>query len=156
MKTSTKTVGALFAAKLLALSGFYAMSVGLLGATPAHALDMDLAVEGLTQSEGRVMVAVYTDANSWLKKPLTGTSVDASQQINGRLVIKLQDLPEGTLALSIFHDVNGNGKLDSNAMGMPKEPYGFSNNAAGSFGPPKFEKAQFEAKQGALVSIQLN
>jgi uncharacterized protein (DUF2141 family) len=125
-------------------------------AAPALALDMEVEVTGLTQTEGRVMVGVFSDAGSWLKQAVTGGAAEASQQKDGRVLIKLQDLPEGSLALSVFHDVNGNGRLDSNAMGMPKEPYGFSNNAAGNFGPPKFEKAQFEAKAGARVSVQLN
>lgn len=125
-------------------------------AAPAHAVEMEVEVSGLTQSEGRVMVGVFTDAGTWLKKAVTGGAAEANQQKDGRVLIKLQDLPEGSLALSVFHDVNGNGKLDSNAMGIPKEPYGFSNNAAGTFGPPKFEKAQFEAKPGARVTVQLN
>ena len=125
-------------------------------AAPAQATDMEVEVSGLTQTEGRVMVGVFSDAGTWLKKGISGASVEASQQKDGRVLIKLHDLPEGALALSVFHDVNGNGKLDSNAMGMPKEPYGFSNNAAGVFGPPKFEKAQFEVKAGARISVQLN
>lgn len=125
-------------------------------AAPAHALDMEVEVTGLTQTEGRVMVGVFSNAGSWLKQAVTGGAAEASQQKEGRVLIKLHDLPEGSLALSVFHDVNGNGRLDSNAMGMPKEPYGFSNNAAGNFGPPKFERAQFEAKAGARVSVQLN
>ncbi|WP_310383889.1 DUF2141 domain-containing protein [Roseateles sp.] len=125
-------------------------------AAPAQAIDMEVEVSGLTQSEGRVMVGVFSDAGTWLKKGSGGASVEANQQKDGRVLIKLQDLPEGSVGLSVFHDVNGNGKLDSNAMGSPKEPYGFSNNAAGVFGPPKFEKAQFEVKAGARVSVQLN
>ncbi|MCV2352145.1 DUF2141 domain-containing protein [Paucibacter sp. Y2R2-4] len=163
MKANTKTASASRAGKpgpmkqSLLSAGFGTLAMALCAAAgSAQAMDLELEVSGLTQSEGRVMVAVYTDANNWLKKPLTGNSVEASTQKDGRVLIKLLDLPEGLLALSIFHDVNGNGKLDSNAMGMPKEPYGFSNNAAGSFGPPKFEKAQFEAKPGARVSVQLN
>ncbi|MCV2356257.1 DUF2141 domain-containing protein [Paucibacter sp. B2R-40] len=137
-------------------TAFSGLACVLALAAPARALDLEVEVTGLTQTEGRVMVGVFTDAGTWLKKAVTGGSVEAGLQKEGRVLIKLQDLPEGSLALSVFHDVNGNGKLDSNAMGMPKEPYGFSNNAAGMFGPPKFEKAQFEAKAGARVTVQLN
>ncbi len=42
-----------------------------------------------------------------------------------------------------MHDANGNGKLDSNMMGIPKEGFGFSNDATGSFGPPGFDEAKF-------------
>lgn len=134
----------------------YAALLSAALAAPAYAIDMELEVSGLTQTEGRVMVGVFSDAGTWLKKGIGGASVEASQQKDGRVLIKLQDLPEGSVGLSVFHDVNGNGRLDSNAMGMPKEPYGFSNNAAGVFGPPKFEKAQFEVKAGARIGVQLN
>ncbi|MCV2367154.1 DUF2141 domain-containing protein [Roseateles oligotrophus] len=135
---------------------FLGLACAMAMAAPARAVEMEVEVGGLTQTEGRVMVGVFTDAGSWLKKAITGGSAEAIQQKDGKLLIKLQDLPEGSLALSVFHDVNGNGKLDSNAMGMPKEPYGFSNNAAGSFGPPKFEKAVFEVKPGSRIAVQLN
>lgn len=142
MKTILLTCAALLSAALVA---------------PAYAIDMEVEVSGLTQTEGRVMVGVFSDAGTWLKKSVGGASVEANQQKDGRVLVKLQDLPEGSsVGLSVFHDVNGNGKLDSNAMGMPKEPYGFSNNAAGVFGPPKFEKAQFEVKAGARIGVQLN
>jgi uncharacterized protein (DUF2141 family) len=49
----------------------------------------------------------------------------------------------GEHALKVFHDVDGNGKLDTNWMGIPKEPYGFSNDAMGTFGPPSWEQAKF-------------
>ena len=43
----------------------------------------------------------------------------------------------------MFVDENDNGKLDANAIGMPIEPYAFSNDASGSFGPPSFAQAKF-------------
>lgn len=49
----------------------------------------------------------------------------------------------GTYAIKVFHDVNGNGTIDTNWMGIPNEPYGFSNDAMGTFGPPGFNAASF-------------
>ena len=51
-----------------------------------------------------------------------------------------------------MHDVNGNDALDSNIVGMPTEPYGFSNNAQGSFGPPAWQDARF-ALDGDLTQV---
>jgi uncharacterized protein (DUF2141 family) len=62
----------------------------------------------------------------------------------GDLKIVIQDLPAGNYAIASYHDENGNGKLDTNALGMPEEGYGFSNDARGTFGPPKFSEAVFE------------
>ena len=56
-----------------------------------------------------------------------------------------------------MHDENGNGELDANFVGIPKEPWGFSNNAKGKFGPPKWEDVQFSIGEEAVVqAISLN
>lgn len=65
------------------------------------------------------------------------------------MMITFADIPAGDHAIKAFHDVNDNGKLDTNWMGIPTEPYGFSNNAMGTFGPPSFQQASFGVKQGA-------
>ena len=63
----------------------------------------------------------------------------------------LADLPYGeNYTIAIFHDVNDNGKMDKNFVGVPKEPYGFSNNARSKWGPPKYEIAKFELNQKVL------
>jgi uncharacterized protein (DUF2141 family) len=56
----------------------------------------------------------------------------------------------GTYAVSVFHDENSNGKLDRNILRMPKEGVGVSNNAAGHFGPPKFDDMAFHYQGGRL------
>lgn len=67
--------------------------------------------------------------------------------------VQFTGLAEGTYAVKAFHDVNDNGKLDTNWMGIPKEPYGFSNDAMGSFGPPSFQQAGFPIGAGRNKAI---
>ncbi|MDT8998941.1 DUF2141 domain-containing protein [Paucibacter sp. APW11] len=130
---------------------------GVLLPGSAQAAEMELEVSGLTASSGQLMVAVFDQAAQWLGgKPVALARAAASAQQNGRLLLSLKDLPEGEVAFSVFHDVNDNGKLDSNAMGMPTEPYAFSNNATGNFGPASFEQAKFSVKPGVRVSVRLN
>ncbi len=54
-----------------------------------------------------------------------------------------QDIPPGTYALAVIHDENGNGKLDTNWLGIPTEGYGFSNDARALLGAPSFSAASF-------------
>lgn len=54
-----------------------------------------------------------------------------------------EDIPPGTYALAIIHDENMNGKLDTNVLGIPKEGYGFSNDARAWFAVPTFPDASF-------------
>jgi uncharacterized protein (DUF2141 family) len=43
-----------------------------------------------------------------------------------------------------------------NFLGIPKEPYGFSKNKFGKFGPPDFEDASFEVKENNPISLTIN
>ena len=52
--------------------------------------------------------------------------------------------------MCIRDSLNNNNKLDTNLFGIPKEPYGFSNNARSKWGPPKYEIAKFELNQKVL------
>ena len=61
----------------------------------------------------------------------------------------------GTVAVSLFADVNDNKKMDRGMMGIPKEPIGISNNATNSFSAPDFDKAKFVAKPDMTVNIAL-
>lgn len=66
------------------------------------------------------------------------------------------DVPAGNYAILIYQDENGNGKLDKNILGAPKEKYGFSNNEFGPGGrKPKFEKASFYAENKKTTNLKI-
>ena len=65
------------------------------------------------------------------------------------------ELPDGTYAIGIFVDKNYNNKMDRNLFGVPKEQFGFSNNAKGNFGPPSFEDASFTVLGDMKIEINL-
>jgi len=68
-----------------------------------------------------------------------------------------EDIPPGTYALAIVHDENMNGKLDTNVLGIPKEGYGFSNDAKALLGAPSFSAASFPYNGENLdLTIDLN
>jgi uncharacterized protein (DUF2141 family) len=89
--------------------------------------------------------------------------VDAKEKVIVQKVVEVKSthveltlqLPKGAYAVSAFHDVNNNGKLDTNPFGMPKEPYGFSNNARGTFGPPSIEDQLVEVLGNKSIVIGL-
>jgi len=99
-------------------------------------IDFELA----KYNKGKLYVAVYSTKENFLKEALTGTIVEVK---NGKATAIFKDLKPGEYAVSSFYDKNDNGKLDTNFLGIPKEPTAMSNNAKGSFGPPKFKDAKF-------------
>jgi uncharacterized protein (DUF2141 family) len=58
------------------------------------------------------------------------------------------DIPSGEYAISVYADLNGNGKLDTNFIGIPNEPTGASRDASSHFGPPRFKDAAFIIGEG--------
>ena len=69
--------------------------------------------------------------------------------------IVFNSLKKGVYAFSFFHDLNNNKELDTNFLGIPKEPYGFSNYKKGRFGPPKFNEASLEINKNSYYKIAI-
>ncbi len=109
--------------------------------TTAFAADLTVEIKGLASSNGQVFIALYDKSEGWMKKGLKNIGTPAAKDV---VIYEFKDLPAGEYAISIHHDENGNGKFDTNVAGMPIEPYGFSNDAMGNFGPPTFEQAKFK------------
>ncbi|MCU6499216.1 DUF2141 domain-containing protein [Rugamonas sp. A1-17] len=124
------------------------MSALMLAATPAGAADLKIVVNGVASANGTIMVALYNSAETYQQKPFRAT---AALAVAGTTQIEFKDLPAGDYAFSLFHDANGNGKMDANLVGIPTEDYAFSNNAMGKYGPPKFEAARFALPAGGAV-----
>lgn len=111
---------------------------------PSYAADLTVEIKGLASTNGKVLISLFDKADGWMKRGLVTGAVAAQKD---GVSYEFKDLPMGDYALSIHHDENGNGKFDTNPVGMPIEPYGFSNDAMGNFGPPTFEQAKFKLDQ---------
>lgn len=105
----------------------------------ASAATVEVRVAGST-AKGKISVAVCDKAR-FLKQCAHNASVPAQA---GETLVSLKDVPAGTWAVVAYQDENGNGELDTNILGIPKEPYGFSRDARGRFGPPGFDDAAIE------------
>tara|TARA_B100000963_G_C22203085_1_gene483995 strand:+ start:63 stop:509 length:447 start_codon:yes stop_codon:yes gene_type:complete len=103
--------------------------------------------------DGYVMLGVYDKKDNFGKakvneKPnadivLTGTVV----KITNKKATAIIDVPFGEYAIAGFQDLDGNGVLSGNFLGIPKEPVGFSGDAKVRFGPPKWNDAVFQFKK---------
>lgn len=128
-----------------------AAAAASMAATPARALDLTVEVGGARSDKGFVSAALYNEVSGWMKQTFRAERVAAGASV--RLVFR--DLPAGSYALAVIHDENGNGKLDSNVVGMPTEAYGFSRDARAPFSPPKFEDAVLQLGADTTVQVKL-
>ena len=100
--------------------------------------------------DGSLYIGIYNSEKSFLNKRYKQLIVSVK---NGKAKAIFKNLEPGSYAVSSYYDKNKNGKLDTNFLGMPKEPVGFSNNVKINFGPPKFNDAKFIIKKNKSIRI---
>ena len=103
-------------------------------------------VSGLTNKSSNLYVAVFDSADGFPKPEHSRTTTTIP--VDAESVEFSLSLPDSsTTGIAIFQDLNGDGKLTKNGFGLPTEPYGFSNNARSTFGPPSFSQAAFNVDE---------
>ncbi len=116
---------------------------------------LTVQVQGIRSSKGEIEAALYNQPQGFPAKPDKAMMRRRVSPSGDRVEIEFTQLPSGTYAISVYHDANGNGKLDTNLIGMPKEPVAVSNNAKGKLGPPSFKDAQFTVSASTAIAVTL-
>ena len=103
---------------------------------------------------GKTKIGIY-DSKGFpsLGKEIDGIDIEVK---GASATYVFKNIPAGKYVIAVFQDSNVDGKLNTNMFGVPKEPYGFSNNKYGMFGPPDFEDVSFEVKEDTLISLTIN
>jgi uncharacterized protein (DUF2141 family) len=117
---------------------------------PVAAGCMQLQVARLKVGQGRLMAAAYGSAETFFKKAVWMNQADASSDT---VALNVCGVAGSEIAFTVFQDLNGNGKLDMNPLGIPTEPYGMSGKPV--FGAPSWSNAKVEAGAGRIVRIEL-
>jgi uncharacterized protein (DUF2141 family) len=110
---------------------------------------LEVRFGGVEASRGSVVCAIFADESSFRTgdTPLrTAVLPVADGDVEWAL-----ELPPGDYAVKAYQDFDDDGQLGRNSFGVPSEPYGFSNNARGVFGPPSWSAARFELVGARLV-----
>jgi uncharacterized protein (DUF2141 family) len=119
---------------------------------------ISVQITGIRNTKGQIMLQLWNGPDGFPTKGDRGfkaTNVAASKAVNGVLTVTFSVTP-GTYAVSTLHDENSNGKMDSNALGIPKEGYGASNNPVTHFHAPSFDQAKFDVPaSGKKISITM-
>lgn len=118
--------------------------------------DQKILVTNIKSKNGRLLIGWYNSEKSYNEKnnPLYKKIVDVGKQ--SEVSVVFENVPPGKYAVSMFLDENGNNKMDTNFMGIPKEQYGFSNNVLPATRAANFKEASFEITQKPTeISIRL-
>lgn len=137
------------------MKAFALVLLALLASPAFGETPVTFELTGIAGSEGQLVVRVYDSKKSWLKDAAHETTVDAAGVSDaGELTVSMA-LSPGEYAVHVYHDLDANGKMKSNFVGIPKEPTGVSRDAKGKFGPPKFKDAMFVVGDEAM-SMTIN
>ena len=116
---------------------------------------LDIDISGFEDLKGKLYLSLHRSETDFD----TDTAIEVHKKIVAvtapSLVVPFKNLTAGFYAVKIFHDANNNSSLDKNMLGIPKEKYGFSNNAMGTFGPPNFSQAKFLVDKNTRHQILL-
>lgn len=132
---------------ILALAILLAMTNGW-AATDEDTGALVVQVEGLKSDEGDLRFVLFASKKDFLKRPVSAEIVEIDDQ-QGTWTV--EDLPYGTYAALVHHDLNANGKMERHWYGKPKEPTGTSNDPPARMGPPLWKKAKFEFTEPTLT-----
>ncbi|EZH74199.1 hypothetical protein ATO12_15120 [Aquimarina atlantica] len=113
---------------------------------------LTVIVSNIESNQGTIQVGLYNSKGGFLNKIYQSISTKAKI---GSVEVIFKNIPKGEYAISLYHDTDGNQKLNT-FLSIPTEPYGISNNVKGRFGPPKWEDAKFSISDKTIVqSIKL-
>jgi uncharacterized protein (DUF2141 family) len=108
---------------------------------------LDIEITGIRNSKGRIMLQLFDENQKVIGQQMGDIDVNKCN-------LKFTNLKPGKYAVRYFHDENLSQKLETNALGIPKEGYGYSNNAAGLFGPPSFDKWIFKLNGDRKIQLK--
>jgi len=117
---------------------------------------LSLTIDNVKDQKATLYVGFYRANNKFPKHgqhafrkvvPANGTNL-----VN----VTWTDIPTGEYSLAVYHDLNGNDKLETGMFGIPKEPSGLSTNLkAGIFNLPTFDKCKVRIEGNTTLTISL-
>ena len=105
--------------------------------------------------KGEIMAALFASEKSFPNDSKAAFKVAKTPAAGGKAVLQFEQVPPGKYAIALFHDVNGDGKLNTNVIGIPKEGYGVSNNVKNLFSGPSFRQSAFEHRNNTTLTITM-
>jgi uncharacterized protein (DUF2141 family) len=100
-------------------------------------------ITGITHTGGTVGVYLFNSKQGFPGKQERALFSQQKNYSGTTERVVFENIPSGTYAISVIHDENGNGKLDRNFIGIPREGVGVSNNPKVGMGGPKYDQCSF-------------
>jgi len=121
---------------------------------PVDNPQLTVKISNIKKVKGEIIVGVFSSESTFLKegKALKNYSIKVNKDT---AILTITDLPKGEYAISMYHDVNSDNKMNTNLIGIPKEAYGFSNNVKPVMSAPKYKDCKFNFSENKTLQITL-
>jgi uncharacterized protein (DUF2141 family) len=145
---------------LVASCGFLVIATAALFFIPSaeagYTSNLVIKLNSLKNTRGRVCLTVFSGPKGFPSGG-KGSSLKTSRCAAANSgSVTFTNLPLGNYAIAAIHDINSDGKLNTNPLGIPSEGFGFSNNPPLRFGPASFSDSQiFVSGAQTVVQIQM-
>lgn len=113
---------------------------------------LTVVLDEVKESRGSILICLCNVEDVFTETCFESAEVPAEE---GRQEVIFEHLPEGFYGISVLHDLNDNGEMDRNIIGLPKEPFGFSEVTGLITKIPSFEKCKFEVVGSTTVTIKM-
>ncbi|MBZ9650626.1 DUF2141 domain-containing protein [Psychroflexus montanilacus] len=118
----------------------------------SQTFELKVVVEEIEDKDGIIYLSLHDNADSFPSDDKKAVKTGKIEKFNTTAEFTFSGLKEGDYAISIFQDLNGNEEMDTNMLGIPKEPVGASNMT--SLGRPKFSKCKFNVSEDSTMTIK--
>jgi len=135
----------------------FLFGAALLAGSQVSSATLTVVISDIRSDIGVLNIGIYDNKNDWLgSSTVQKRGLQVLENSVDGVVTTSFDVEPGEYAISVHHDDNDNGKMDTNFIGIPKEPTGLSNGAVPKFGPPKYKDAAFRVgNEGLEMPIKL-
>lgn len=113
---------------------------------PEDEISFKIEIHNIRSANGKIVLAVFDGQENFKNERALLEKSFAKDEMQGNVLTILLSLEKGTYGIAVFDDENGDGKMNYNLIGLPKEGFGFSNYYHKGFRNPKFSKFQFSHK----------
>ena len=113
-----------------------------------------IEVTGVASGEGHILVALYTEAATWTEPGRAAATAKVPATV-GTVVVDFPALAPGDYGIALLHDADDSGDMTTNFLGIPREAYGFGNDARGRMSAPDFEESVVAVRGETVVVVRV-
>lgn len=121
---------------------------------PTNNPELTIKISNIDKIKGEIKVGVFDTDTNFLKEghAIKNYSIKVK---NNTATLTITDLPKGEYAITMYHDQNSDNECNRNFIGIPKEPYAFSNNVKPKMSAPKYKDCKFTFSDDKTLNIKL-